>query len=187
MSNKFSGVTFAKQKVTPIDSAIVQRSLLDDGILTGCDLSYAGFTVTMAGGQLLAAGRQLRHSGSESWSVADASSGYARIVLTLDLSRSSTPEAFDQAQISVQYAASASGFPALVQEDINEAGTRYQVALAVVTLSSGGVTGIAERLPVAKPRGFGADPIVLTEGVHFGTSLPQPGTYGRLFFLISGG
>ena len=46
MSN-FTGVTFAKQKVSPSDDAVIRRAVLTDGILFGCELSYSGSTLTM--------------------------------------------------------------------------------------------------------------------------------------------
>ena len=146
MSANFSGVTFAQQRVTPIDDAIIRRAMLEDGTLTGCRFSYSGSTLTMAAGQLIVCGRQIRHAASENWAVVGASSGYARLLLTIDLTRSATKDAFDQVNVSVEYASSQEGFLPLVQEDINAAGITYQIPLCVVSLGASGITGIVSQL-----------------------------------------
>ena len=146
MSANFSGVTFAQQRVTPIDDAIIRRAMLEDGTLTGCRFSYSGSTLTMAAGQLIVCGRQIRHAASENWAVVGASSGYARLLLTIDLTRSATKDTFDQVNVSVEYASSQEGFLPLVQEDINAAGITYQIQLCVVSLGASGITGIVSQL-----------------------------------------
>ena len=154
MSN-FTGVTFAQQKVLPSDDAIIRRSLLSDGFLYGCELSYSGSTLTMAAGQLLACGRQFRHPSSQNWAVVDATSGFARLVLTVDLTKTSTKEAFEQIIDSIEYASSEDGFPELEQTDINTSGTRYQVVACVVSLGTGGITGIVSQLGPCEGTGGG--------------------------------
>lgn len=64
MSANFTGVTFPNQKVTPANDAVIRRAIFDDGILTGCDLSYSGSTLTMTAGQLMICGRQIIHPSS---------------------------------------------------------------------------------------------------------------------------
>lgn len=150
MSEYFAGITFPWQRVTPSDDAVVRRKLLADGILSGCDLSYSGSTLTMGAGLLIACGRQLRHTAVQNWAVTGATSGYARLVLTIDTTRTSTKEAFDQIVDSIEYASALDGFTELQQEDINEAGTIYQFVACVVSLGSGGITGIVERLGVTE-------------------------------------
>lgn len=145
MSN-FTGVTFAKQKVTPSYDAIIRRALLSDGTLTGCGMSYSGSTLTMAAGQLMVCGRQIIHPASQNWAVTGQTSGFARLVLTIDLTRTSTKDTFDQVQDSIQYATDADGFVELEQTDINTTGTKYQVAVCVVSLGPGGITGIVSQL-----------------------------------------
>lgn len=146
MSELFTGITFPQQKVTPSDDATIYRAALADGILSGCDLSYAGSTLTMGAGQLLGCGRQFRHTAVQNWAVTGANSGYARLVLTIDTTRASTKDSFDQIVDTIEYASSLDGFLQLQQDDINEAGTIYQIAVCVVSLGAGGITGIVEKL-----------------------------------------
>lgn len=152
----FAGVTFAEQSVTPSDDAIVRRAILPDGILTGCAISYSGSTLTMASGQLMVCGRQIKHVTAQNWAVVDATSGYARLVLTIDLTRTSTEEVFDQVIDSIEYASAEDGFVELDQSDINTSGNRYQVAVCVVSLGTGGITGIVSQLGKSAVDGSGA-------------------------------
>lgn len=146
MSGNFTGVTFRYQAVSPTDDAIIRRALLEDGILVGCALSYSGSTLTMASGQLLVCGRQIAHPSTQNWPVVDATSGYARLLLTIDLTRTATKDVFDQVVDTIEYASSIDGFPELEQSDINGSGTKYQIPLCTVALGSGGITGIVSQL-----------------------------------------
>ena len=82
----------------------------------------------------------------QNWAVTGATSGYARLVLTIDTTLASTKEAFDQIVDSLEYASSVDGFTALTQADINAAGTIYQIVVCVVSLGAGGITGIVAQL-----------------------------------------
>lgn len=155
MSLNFTGVTFAEQKITPSDDAIIRRAILPDGILTGCAISYSGSTLTMAAGQLMVCGRQIRHPSAQNWAVVDANSGFARLVLTIDLTRTATKDTFDQVVESIEYATAVDGFPELEQADINGTGIRYQVAVCVVSLGTGGITGIVSQLEKSRVDGSG--------------------------------
>ena len=157
MSANFTGVTFPNQKVTPANDAVIRRAIFDDGILTGCDLSYSGSTLTMTAGQLMICGRQIIHPSSQNWAVTEATSGYARLVLTIDVTRTSTKDTFDQVVDEIQYATDANGFADLTTADINATGTRYQVAVCVVSLGPGGFTGIASKLDVTEGGGAGGN------------------------------
>lgn len=157
MSANFTGVTFPNQKVTPANDAVIRRAIFDDGILTGCDLSYSGSTLTMTAGQLMICGRQIIHPSSQNWAVTEATSGYARLVLTIDVARTSTKDTFDQVVDEIQYATDANGFADLTTADINATGTRYQVAVCVVSLGPGGITGIASKLDVTEGGGAGGN------------------------------
>lgn len=157
MSANFTGVTFPNQKVTPANDAVIRRAIFDDGILTGCDLSYSGSTLTMTAGQLMICGRQIIHPSSQNWAVTEATSGYARLVLTIDVTRTSTKDTFDQVVDEIQYATDANGFADLTTADINATGTKYQVAVCVVSLGPGGITGIASKLDMTEGGGAGGN------------------------------
>ena len=116
MSSKFAGVTFDEQAATPSDDAIIRRAILDDGILNGCAFSYTGSTLTMTAGQLMICGRQVKHPSTQNWAVADATTGFARLLLTIDLTRTSSKDTFEQVVDTIEYASAVDGFPELVQD-----------------------------------------------------------------------
>ena len=138
----FVGIKFPGQKVTPSADALLMQHILSDGILQGCELTTAGFTLSMAAGGLILHGRNIQHPASESWAVNGASSGYARLVITIDLSKT----AAEQIEPSVEYASTADGFPALEQAEINVSGVKYQAEICVVSLAAGGITGIVRQM-----------------------------------------
>lgn len=146
MSDYFKGVTFPWQEVTPSDDAIVRRAILPDRCLSGCELTYSGYTLTMAAGAMIVCGRLFRHTAAQNWAVVDATSGYARLLLTIDVTKASTEYAFEQIYTDIEYASAIDGFPALRQDDINGAGTIYQTVLCVVALNANGITGFARRI-----------------------------------------
>lgn len=153
MSANIRGITFAEQTVTPADDAIVRRAILSDGILSGCSITYSGSTLTLAAGYMIACGRIFQITAARNWAVVDATSGVARLVLTIDLTKTATESAFDQISFGIEYAAVEDGFVNLTQDDINVAGTRYQVTVAVVSLGAGGITGIISKLEKAEGGG----------------------------------
>lgn len=164
MSDNFKGITFPWQEVTPSDDAAVRRAIFPDRRLSGCNLSYAGSTLTMTSGYLMVCGRQFRHTATKNWTVSGATSGYARLLLTIDVSKASTKDTFEQISTSIEYATSANGFSALKKEDINGSGVVYQTAICVVSLSTGGISGFYSSLPQgslthkdlgAAPSGYG--------------------------------
>ena len=102
-------------------------------------------------------GRQLIHPSSQNWAVTEATSGYARLVLTIDVTRTSTKDTFDQVVDEIQYATDVNGFADLTTADINATGTRYQVAVCMVSLGPGGITGIASKLDMTEGGGAGGN------------------------------
>ena len=161
MSEFFAGVTFDGQPVAPADDAVLHRVLLPDGILEGCAFRYSAAALTMEPGSFMICGRQARHTSAQTWQLTDAASGYARILLTADLSKAATEDTFDQLSDSLEYATTLEGFAQLETADINAAGVRYQVEACVVSLGSSGITGIVRSMPelnevgVYAPAGYG--------------------------------
>lgn len=160
-----TGITFANQKITPSDDGRLYGAMLADGILTGCGITFAAATLSVAAGSLLIGTRELRTSG-ETLSVTGATSGYARIIIDIDLTRAATKTSFEQAQFQIQYAASLDAFAALEQQDINTAGTHYQAAFCVLSLGTAGITGVVSSLANAR-----VGVAQLTNEARFGTEL----------------
>ena len=136
MSIYLTGVTFKNAKVRPLVDAAVFAFVVTDGIANGCELSIAGATLNLGAGNIIACGRNIKVPAAQAIAVTGASSGYARLVLTIDLSASED----QQIKLDMEYAASESGFSSLTQEDINDGGTVYQTEIVRVKLGSSGIT-----------------------------------------------
>lgn len=160
-----TGITFANQKITPSDDGRLYGAMLADGILTGCGITFAAATLSVAAGSLLIGTRELRTSG-ETLSVTGATSGYARVIIDIDLTRAATKTSFEQAQFHIQYAASLDAFASLEQQDINTAGTHYQAVFCVLSLGTAGITGVVSALASAR-----VGVAQLTNDARFGTEL----------------
>ena len=160
-----TGITFANRKITPSDDGRLYGAMLADGILTGCGITFAAATLSVAAGSLLIGTRELRTSG-ETLSVTGATSGYARVIIDIDLTRAATKTSFEQAQFQIQYAASLDAFAALEQQDINTAGTHYQAVFCVLSLGTAGITGVVSSLASAR-----VGVAQLTNEARFGTEL----------------
>ena len=160
-----TGITFANQKITPSDDGRLYGAMLADGILTGCGITFAAATLSVAAGSLLIGTRELRTSG-ETLSVTGATSGYARVIIDIDLTRAATKTSFEQAQFQIQYATSLDAFASLEQQDINTAGTHYQAVFCVLSLGTAGITGVVSSLASAR-----VGVAQLTNEARFGTEL----------------
>lgn len=167
-----TGITFANQKITPSDDGRLYGAMLADGILTGCGITFAAATLSVAAGSLLIGTRELRTSG-ETLSVTGATSGYARVIIDIDLTRAATKTSFEQAQFQIQYAASLDAFASLEQQDINTAGTHYQTVFCVLSLGTAGITGVVSSLASAR-----VGVAQLTNEARFGTefAINTPGS-----------
>lgn len=165
MSIYLSGVNFTQQVITPTSDAVLYARALTDGILEGCAMTYAGTSLTLAAGYILAAGREVVVPSSQAVSMNGAVSGYARLVLTVDLTQTATETTFRQARLDVDYANSIGGFSSLQRQAINNGGSVYQVELCVCALGSSGITSIARRIGKACAGSITAGTTDLTDGV----------------------
>lgn len=142
----FTGVTFANQTFTPISDAVLYRSAFTDGILKGCVFDYSGATLTLTAGWLIIAGREIQVPTAQNFAADQATSGYARLLLTVDLTRAASTQVFDQVTATIEYSNTLGGFASLTQQDINASGTVYQVVGAIMPLRIGGIAGIVSSL-----------------------------------------
>ena len=129
MSEYLIPVTFEGQHIAPSDDGALQASGLTDGITSGCTLTKNGASLTIAAGKVVAAGRVARVDNARTFAL--ATSGYDRLVLTIDLSKT----AEEQVALDIQHSSSQT-FPALTQDDINNGGTKYQMELCVMSSSA---------------------------------------------------
>lgn len=141
------GITFAGQNVTPKNDGSLYGAHYGDGILNGCEMNISGDGegLTIQAGHLMACGRVCQIDGDTTIDLSDRTltNGYIQVTLDLD---TSLPEG-EQWNIHRPLIESATTtFPALTKDDINTAGTLYQLQLAVVQISGGNLTSIVSSL-----------------------------------------
>lgn len=140
------GITYDNQGPKAADNGELHRAIYNDGILSGCGISYLGAVVTIAAGRIVSAGRVSRIAAAESITIG-ATEGVARIVYQTDLSQMASRTEFHQLSFVVQTADSVEALPALVQEDINNGGVIYQMEFCLLQLGGPGVDSILSVAP----------------------------------------
>jgi hypothetical protein len=170
-----SGITFANQKITPSDDGKLYGALLQDCILTGCGITFSAATLAIAAGALLIGTRELKTSG-ESLSISGATTGYARVIIDIDITKAATESSFLQAEWQIEYASSADGFGILEQQDINTSGTHYQAVFCTMSLGAAGITGIVSSMQTA----------ALGTGIVNMDSMDWSAKYGKEFAITTG-
>ena len=131
------GITFAGQNVTPKNDGGLYGAHFGDGILWGCGMSISGDDLVVASGELIMCGRVVQIDGATNidLSAHGLTTGYVRVIMNADLSQ---PEG---SQWYATYDTSASTtFTALTTDDLNDTGTLYQIALAIVQVSGGALS-----------------------------------------------
>ena len=167
------GITYDNQGPTALSDAVFHSSILSDGVIRGCQISYIGTKLTIAPGYLISAGRFCALMAAESVEI-PAQEGVARVMLQTDLSQISSAEEFLQLSLIVQSAASLDALPALVTEDINGGGLMYQMTLCVLKTSLVGIESIVfgpQSANLALPSVSVSD----SAGDHFGQPMPLTG------------
>ena len=149
----FKGCTFDNQNVSSkADGGLYQSIFPKDGKLWGCSMSVTATDLTVQPGELLIGGRLIQVDGATQVPFTDPiTTGYGQIVLTIDLSQTSTETSFEQVEASVVYSTT-EVFPDLTQGQINSQNGDmvYQAQLAVVSIAGGNVTGIVSQIGTAE-------------------------------------
>ena len=166
MSN-IHGINFDNQTVTAKDHGHLFHCVIVDGIMSGCELSFSGTSLVITPGYLLVGGREMKLTANTTVIVNGATTGFARVLITIDLTKPATADTFEQADFQIQYANTATGFSALNQEDINSTGTTYQFVLCTLALGTSGIASIysragsaAVRIPIITSDMLGASCVV---------------------------
>ena len=158
------GVTYSNQRVSAADHAKLFRMVIGDGVMNGCGCSYRYDKFTISAGQFIACGRLTGIEGSEVIDIT-GNSGYARIRGIIDMDQAAEIDSFGQFYWRVDYASSADGFAALIQEDVNASGKIYEIEWAVVSLGEGGITGIVRSIANAEGGGGSGEITYITESL----------------------
>lgn len=150
MSLYLNGVTFEDCFIRPQEDAALMAAICADGLYGGCQITASGATVKLSAGRIIACGR-ICIVASELSVPVSGTSGYARLVLTIDRSKS----AAQQRAIDVETSTTLEGFAALTQNDINAGESVYQMVLCTVSLGTSGVTGIISTCGAAHGKAAG--------------------------------
>ena len=143
------GCTFDNQYVSSrTDGGLYESIFPGDGKVWGCSMSVTSSTLTIQPGELMIGGRILLVDGATQIDISNPiADGYGQIVLTIDLSKTSSTETFEQVELSVVYSAT-DVFPALTKGKINSQNGDmvYQAEMAVVSIAGGNVMGIVSQI-----------------------------------------
>ena len=173
-----AGRTFPNQKVTAVAHGALFAGIIKDGILAGCALAYSGSNLTIGAGFFAEAGRELEIVSAETVAVTQLT-GYARVKAVIDTTAAATASSFLQFSWAVDYAASVGGFAALTQEDINLSGSTYEMQFCILSLGSGGITGVAVQPETGKSRPAFASAPILAQTGSFTLTLAMDGAFIR--------
>ena len=112
------------------------------GVAKGCALSNTSNSATIGEGYFVVRGRFLQIISGETISNITAN-GYYSLVCEIDLSKTNTVNALNQAAIKV--ISSTSTYPTLTQQDITGTGTVYQYEFARFKVESGSITNFTDK------------------------------------------
>ena len=138
------GHTFNLQTFTSEAFALFIDRFLNEnnGIAKGCGLSNTNNSVTIADGYFVVRGRFLQVISGVTISNI-STNGYYSLVCEIDLTKTNTTEALNQAEIKTLYNANA--YPTLTQEDITGTGTKYQYEFARFKVVDGTITDFTDK------------------------------------------
>ena len=112
------------------------------GVAKGCALSNTSNSATIGEGYFVVRGRFLQIISGETISNI-TENGYYSLVCEIDLSKTNTADALNQAAIKVISGTSA--YPTLTQQDITGTGTIYQYEFARFKVESGSITNFTDK------------------------------------------
>ena len=112
------------------------------GVAKGCALSNTSNSATIGEGYFVVTGRFLQIISGETISNITAN-GYYSLVCEIDLSKTNTADALNQAAIKA--ISSTSTYPILTQQDITGTGTVYQYEFARFKVESGSITNFTDK------------------------------------------
>ena len=146
---------FDGANVTPADDAALYAHLdARSGIISGVEIAHLGANqISIGAGRGIICGRTFVNEAETVLATLSASGTQnGRLLLQLDLGNADAPASFITQAASV--------LPDLVQEDLNEGGTLYQLVLATYTVNTTTISGLSAVAPLASIFGAnGAVPI----------------------------
>lgn len=142
------GITFANQLVTSADFAHYINTFLagNTGRTKGIEITHDDESVFVGSGYFVTFGRYVNITGTETieTDLVEAGTQYNRLVFTVDLSKTSTVSEFEQGYFELL--TSYDGYPSIVQEDLDDGGTVFQIPFCRFTKTISGISNFVEEL-----------------------------------------
>lgn len=151
------------------------KTLIPDGIINGCALSFTGTSITVGVGHFSACGAVTEIDVAETTDLLDPiASGYVRLKYAIDLTQIPDSVTFTQGSFTYDYSATLGGFGALTQEDINAAGTTYEIEFAIYTMVGSAVTALTRSVGYSSTPNI-IEPTFTNSWVNYGGSYETAG------------
>lgn len=145
-----TGITFDFQDVlSKNDGRLYQALFGSDYIINGCACTVAnsGTAINVAEGYVAVGGRIIHFDGGETKKLTPTlTTGYGRLVVDIDLTKTAAATEFKQVTLIEQYSTTEK-FQDLTQDNINLSGTHYQAELCRFTISSSAAGAITAQMP----------------------------------------
>ena len=150
------GITFPNQRVSAIDHGALFAKCLSDGIISGCTISFpSARSVRIEKGYMIIAGREINIDSPITLTIPGSDNyPYVRLKVTIDTAGTSTRESFNQVSFSFDYSNTSSGFPSLIQQNINSGNASdsiYQATIILFRMSNGAITESISRIQSSAP------------------------------------
>ena len=140
------GITFADQLTTSDDFAHLQNKWFNgvSGVTKGCKVTADTNNIYISAGYFLIYGRLVRIVGTETIeSDVVETTKYYKLVFEIDLSKTNTVNSFMQGYF--KFVSSTSGYPDLIQEDLDTDGKVYQMEFARFIKNTSSITSFEAR------------------------------------------
>ena len=140
-----AGYTYDSQLFTSEAFRKFQNEFIDGncGVLDGMSVTTTNTTATIADGWAIIKGGLLREQGGTTLSLTN--NGYYIVALQIDLSQTNTETDFNQG--SLVALRGTNDYPTLVQQDLTDGGTMYQMGLAKFQKTDNGISNFEDIRP----------------------------------------
>lgn len=126
------------------------KSILSDGIISGCALTFTSTSITVGVGHFVASGGVVEIDVAETTNLLDPiANGYVRLKYQWDISQVPSSTVNTQGSFTYDYSATLAGFAALTKNDINAASATsgiYETEIAVYTMVSSNCTALVRSM-----------------------------------------
>lgn len=143
------GITFSKQSVSSNDDSHVYKVILNgkNGRTKGCKMTFGTDDIYISSGYFFASNRMVQITSTETIPTpVVTSTTYFRLVFEIDLTKTNSATAFEQGYFKI--ISSASTYPELIQEDLENGGNIYQLPFARFTKTTSGINSLVSELEI---------------------------------------